>query len=218
MAKGDRSVSPFRDDDDIRQDMYDDLDNRNEAAMEKREKRRDRLKKRAKARVRKRLSGDAAVRRKADETRRSKRVARSNRISDDDPMRGESKIAKLKERAEKKGTKNRADMDARKRQRALRSLVGKASDIQKLNKSDISKVSSFANKAAKNFKAPETKDLMKEVVKQTPVTKGLLSAVAKGAGLIGAAATMNEFRKVHKEIKKKGSGSFGSKSLMEILK
>jgi hypothetical protein len=127
--------------------------------------------------------------------------------------------AKRQEAKETKiGTKNRADMDARKRQRALRSLVGKASDIQKLNKSDISKVSSFANKAAKNFKAPETKDLMKEVVKQTPVTKGLLSAVAKGAGLIGAAATMNEFRKVHKEIKKKGSGSFGSKSLMEILK
>lgn len=120
--------------------------------------------------------------------------------------------------AEKKGTKNRADMAARKRQRALRSLVGKASDIQKLNKSDISKVSSFANKAAKNFKAPETKDLMKEVVKKTSVTKGLLSAVAKGAGLIGAAATMNEFRKVHKEIKKAGPGNYGSKSLMEILK
>ena len=118
----------------------------------------------------------------------------------------------------KKGSKNRADMDARARQRALRSLVGKASDIQKLNKSDISKVSSFANEAAKNFKAPETKDLMKEVVKKTPATRGLLSAVAKGAGLIGAAATMNEFRKVHKEIKKKGSGSFGSKSLMEILR
>lgn len=104
-----------------------------------------------------------------------------------------------------------------KRKRALRSLVGKASDIQKLNKSDISKVSSFANKAAKNFKAPETKDLMKEVVKQTPVTKGLLSAVARGAGLIGAAATMNEFRKAHKLIKDNPTRKYGSKTLLDIL-
>ena len=158
MAKGERSVNPFRDDDDIRQDMYEDQERRYEEEMDRRDK------------------------------------------------------------VRKKTRKNLSDKEGLKRKRALRSLVGKASDIQKLNKSDISKVSSFANKAAKNFKAPETKDLMKEVVKQTPVTKGLLSAVAKGAGLIGAAATMNEFRKVHKEIKKKGSGSFGSKSLMEILK
>ena len=158
MAKGDRSVSPFRDDDDIRQDMYEDQERRYEREMERR-----------------------------DEVR-------------------------------KKTRKKLSDKGGLKRQRALRSLVSKASDIQKLNKSDISKVSSFANKAAKNFKAPETKDLMKEVVKKTSVTKGLLSAVAKGAGLIGAAATMNEFRKVHKEIKKAGPGNYGSKSLMEILK
>lgn len=115
-------------------------------------------------------------------------------------------------------SKNRADMDARKRQRALRSLVGKASDIQKLNKSDISKVSSFARKAAGDYKAPEIKEMVKDVVKATPATRGLLSAVARGAGLIGAVATMNEFRKVHKEIKKAGPGRYGSKTLWEILK
>jgi len=110
------------------------------------------------------------------------------------------------------------DKEAAKRQRALRSFVNNASDIKKLNKSDISKVSSFANKAAKDLKAPETKNFMKEVLKQTSATKSLLSLVAKGVGLIGAAATMNEFRRVHNEIKKKGSGRYGSKTLMEILK
>ena len=104
MAKGERSVNPFRDDDDIRQDMYEDQERRYQDEMDRRDK------------------------------------------------------------VRKKARKKLSDKEGLKRQRALRSLVGKASDIQKLNKSDISKVSSFASKAAKNFKAPEAKTLMKEVV------------------------------------------------------
>jgi len=125
------------------------------------------------------------------------------------------KRAKAKE--ERIGSKNRAEMDANKRQRALRSLVRKASDIQKLNKSDVSRISSFARKAAADYKAPEIKEMAKDVVKATSATRGLLSAVARGAGLIGAAATMNEFRKVHKELKSRPKGRYGSASLMEML-
>lgn len=157
-----------------------------------------------------------------------KRMDRAYRVQEDQLARAEQdflgetagdEYVKQTERREKiQDRRKRQRANRKERDKALRQLVKRASDIQKLNKSDISKVSSFASEAAKNFKAPETKDLMKEVVKETPATRGLLSAVAKGAGLIGAAATMNEFRKVHKEIKKKGSGSFGSKSLMEILK
>lgn len=132
-----------------------------------------------------------------------------------------------KEYNERTKAMNKAMMDARPRgtpeldeyrQMLADDFAAEEREAKKIKSSDIKKVSSFAKAAAKNAKSEKAKQISKDIVKNTPVTKSLLSVVAKGAGLIGSAAAMAEFRKVHNAIKKKGSGRFGSKTLLEILK
>ena len=113
--------------------------------------------------------------------------------------------------------KGKADVDSRKRQRALRSLVGKASDIGKLAKSDIRTINSLATSAANKYKETTSKDAMQKALKATPASKGLLSVVARSAGILGAAATMNEFRKVHKQITDNPTKKYGKQTLLDIL-
>jgi hypothetical protein len=118
---------------------------------------------------------------------------------------------------ERIGSKNRADMDARERQRALRSLVKKSSDISKLAKSDIRTINSLATSAANKYKDTTSKDAIQKALKATPASKSLLSVVARSAGILGAAVTMNEFRKVHKQITDNPTKKYGQQTLLDIL-
>lgn len=90
-------------------------------------------------------------------------------------------------------------------------------EVGKIKLKDIRKVSSFARVSAENAGSKEAKQISKEIVKTTPVTRSMLSVVAKGAGLLGAAFTMNEFRKAHKFIKDNPTRKYGSKTLLDIL-
>lgn len=90
-------------------------------------------------------------------------------------------------------------------------------EVRKIKLKDIRKVSSFAKASAKNAGSKEAKQISKEIVKNTPVTKSMLSVVAKGAGLLGAAVTMNEFRKVHKQIADNPTKKYGKQTLLDIL-
>jgi hypothetical protein len=157
MAKGERSINPFRDDDDIRQDMNEDLERRHLNEMERR-----------------------------------------------DDVRAKSK----------KSLSSKSAIKGKKKDRAVRNLVKQASAIKSLNKSDIKQISSFASAAAKDYKAPEIKNM----IKKSGVKPSLLGVVGRAAGVLGAAATMAEFRKVHNAIKKAGPGRNGGQTLLEILK
>jgi hypothetical protein len=116
-----------------------------------------------------------------------------------------------------KGAKNAKDMKANARQRTLRSLVKKSSDIGKLAKSDIRTINSLATSAANKYKDTTSKDAIQKALKATPASKGLLSVVARSAGILGAAATMNEFRKVHKQITDNPTKKYGKQTLLDIL-
>jgi len=130
----------------------------------------------------------------------------------------EPKRLKRQERkAERIGSKNRAEMRANARKRALKTLTNRAADIKKLNKSDIKQVRSLANKAASDYKAPEVKNLIQDTAKKTYATSGLLKTVARGAGLFGAGVMVGELVRVHNQIKKNPDTRYGSTSLFKVL-
>jgi len=90
-------------------------------------------------------------------------------------------------------------------------------EVRKIKLKDIRKVSSFAEVSAKNPGSEKAKQISKEIIKNTPVTRSMLSVVAKGAGLLGAALTINEFRKVHKQITDNPTRKYGQQTLLDIL-
>ena len=56
------------------------------------------------------------------------------------------------------------------------------------------------------------------VAKKRKAIKSLASAARKAVPVLGVGAAVSEMRKVHKDIKKKGKGRYGSKSLMDVVK
>tara|TARA_R110001606_G_scaffold73331_1_gene168949 strand:- start:8191 stop:8733 length:543 start_codon:yes stop_codon:yes gene_type:complete len=138
----------------------------------------------------------------------------------DDPEYNAKRTKEFRKRADakaSKGAKNAREMNANARQRTLRSLVSKASDIGKLAKSDIRTINSLATSAANEYKDTTSKDAIQKALKATPAPKGLLSVVARSAGILGAAVTMNEFRKVHKQITDNPTKKYGGQTLFKIL-
>ena len=168
------------------------------------------------------------------EARRSKRLSVRGRGSpnnpymqqyaegeiNDDPEYNAKRDKAFKKRNDaklNKGAKNAKEMNANARQRTLRSLVKKSSDIRKLDKSDIRTINSLATSAANKYKDTTSKDAMQKALKATPASRGLLSVVARSAGILGAAVTMNEFRKVHKQITDNPTRKYGNQTLLDIL-
>jgi len=138
----------------------------------------------------------------------------------DDPWYNNRRDKRFRKRADakqNKGAKNAAEMNANARQRTLRSLVKRASDIKNLTSSDIKSINSLATSAANDYKGTTKKDEFAKVLKATPVSRSLLSIVARGAPVIGAVAAMNELRKVHKEITDNPKRTYGSQTLLDIL-
>ena len=130
----------------------------------------------------------------------------------------EPKRLKRQERkAERIGSKNRAEMKANARKRALKTLTNRAADIKKLNKSDIRQVRSLANQAASDYQAPKIKDLIKNTAQKTSASRSLLTTIARGAGLFGAGIMMGELVRVHNQIKKNPDTRYGSTSLFKVL-
>ena len=130
----------------------------------------------------------------------------------------EPKREKRQERkATKIGSKNRQEMAANRKERALKDLVKRANDIKKLNKSDIRQVRSLANQAASDYQAPKIKDLIKNTAQKTSASRSLLTTIARGASLFGAGIMMGELVRVHNQIKKNPDTRYGSTTLFKVL-
>ena len=138
----------------------------------------------------------------------------------DDPEYNAKRDKEFRKRADakaSKGAKNAREMNANARQRTLRSLVSKASDIKGLTSSNLKSINSLATSAANDYKGTTRKDEFAKVLKSTPASRSLLSVIARGAGVLGAAFTMNEFRKVHKQITDNPTKKYGGQTLFNIL-
>lgn len=120
-------------------------------------------------------------------------------------------------KATKIGSKNRQEMAANRKERALKDLVKRANDIKKLNKSDIRQVRSLANQAASDYQAPKIKDLIKNTAQKTSASRSLLTTIARGASLFGAGIMMGELVRVHNQIKKNPDTRYGSTTLFKVL-
>ena len=185
MAKGDRSVSPFRDDDDIRQDMYEDQERRYEEEMDRRDKVRKKTRKKLsdKEGLKDKKKARAAIRRAY-----AKDYGKFKSAFDHDFTNYKNDLAKEFEESERYNKTPEGKAELKKGRKEVR-----------------------RNVAANRLEEKKRKARLR-------AAGSLFRAVSKGAGVLGVAGAVNEVRKAHKEIKKAGPGSFGSKTLLEILK